>query len=125
MIQISTDSFLLNIYLVTFLTFCSLFVHFLFVFMQWDPDTNYKSILILDGGFHNFWITYPMLTTNPKYQVKPKDVPMSNAIIKEIEYPSLTDIKMKADPKNKPPSIPMFDRASKPKVGFNPLPVKR
>lgn len=88
----------------------------MFIFVQWDPDTNYKSILLLDGGFQNFIITYPMLTTNPKYRPKPKEMPLSDALIKEIEYPSLTDIKMKTDVKNKPLSIPMINRASKPKV---------
>lgn len=91
------------------------FDHF---FVQWDPDTTYKEISILDGGFQNFLITYPTLTTNPKYQPKLMEVPMSSATTKEIEYPSLADIKMKPDLNNiSTNSRPQFDRSSKPAFG--------
>jgi hypothetical protein len=36
------------------------------VYFQWDPGIIYKSApLILEGGYEEWLLKYPMLTTNP------------------------------------------------------------
>jgi ubiquitin carboxyl-terminal hydrolase 8 len=40
------------------------------VYFQWDPDIIYKSPpLILDGGYEDWLMTYPMHTTDPQVKV--------------------------------------------------------
>lgn len=84
--------------------------------MQWDPEKNYKSIRILEGGFQNFVLTYPMKTTNPKYDKK-KDTSGMYPSLEGIEYPSFENIIMKTTDPEKQPLIPRIDRSSKPMLG--------
>lgn len=51
---------------------------------------------IVEGGYENFTIMYPMITTNPNYKREMK-TDMSRNLLNDIEYPLLTDIKMKDD----------------------------
>lgn len=44
------------------------------VCFQWDPVIIYKSPpLILDGGYDDWLLTYPMHTTNPHVEVPVRD----------------------------------------------------
>jgi hypothetical protein len=44
------------------------------VCFQWDPGIIYKSPpLILDGGYEDWLLTYPMHTTNPHVKVPVHD----------------------------------------------------
>lgn len=65
--------------------------------MQWDPDIQYKSILILEGGYENYILMYPMDCTNPN--VRPPSTigteAQNDGQLDDIEYPSLSDITMK------------------------------
>lgn len=83
--------------------------------MQWDPDKVYKSILILEGGFQHFLVTYPMRTTNSKYDKKKETTKMYPSL-EGIEYPSYEDIKMKVTDAEKEPHVPRIDRSSKPTI---------
>lgn len=64
---------------------------------QWDPEIQYKSILILEGGYENYILMYPMDCTNPN--VRPPSWTntdmQDDALLDDIEYPSLSDITMK------------------------------
>lgn len=83
---------------------------------QWDPDVKYSnSIQIVSGGYEMFLFTYPMLTTNPKFKPKATTAD-SGDNVGDIEYPSISDIKMKkdvplADVTNR--ATPQIDRSSK------------
>lgn len=86
-----------------------------FSYFKWDPDVDYQnSVRIVDGGYENFMIMYPMKTSNPNFRRKTQFISYDD--LNEIEYPNLSEIKMKDDPKNigyssfKRPSI---DRTSK------------
>lgn len=59
-----------------------------------------------------------MFVTNSKYKTKSIDAPPS-IVLGDIEYPSLTDIKMKPQPTEKPYDnyVPRIDRSSKPAFG--------
>lgn len=83
---------------------------------QWDPDVKYSnSIQIVDGGYEMFMLSYPMITSNPKF--KPEiSIVESYESIDDIEYPSLSDIKMRKDTPLKDVtnrSRPSIDRSSK------------
>jgi ubiquitin carboxyl-terminal hydrolase 8 len=40
------------------------------IYFQWDPGIIYKSHpLILEGGYEDWLLTYPMRTTNPQVKV--------------------------------------------------------
>lgn len=89
-------------------------------FLQYDPDVRYTSLLVLDGGFMNFLISYPMRTTNPKFQPKQKAPQQLYPNLEDIEYEFEDEIKMK--PKQPDANQkPRFDRASKPSSGQKPL----
>jgi USP8 dimerisation domain/Rhodanese-like domain len=82
----------------------------------YDPDVTYKSLLILEGGYDEFRLYYPMLCTNPHY--KPDHLAVSKdqyPAWDEIEYPNVGDIVMKdasfgASTTSGPPGV---DRNSK------------
>lgn len=59
-----------------------------------------------------------MYTTNPKFQTTSKDVPI-DVRVSDIEYPSLSEIKMKPKPTETPLNhyVPRIDRSSKPIFG--------
>lgn len=65
--------------------------------IQWDPEIQYNSILILEGGYENYILMYPMDCTNPN--VRPPSLTntdmQDDALLDDIEYPSLSDITMK------------------------------
>lgn len=67
------------------------------MFSQWDPEIEYKSILVLEGGYENYILMYPMDCTNPN--VRPTNAGGAQLIddgqLDDIEYPSLSDITMK------------------------------
>ncbi|XP_055300839.1 ubiquitin carboxyl-terminal hydrolase 8 [Sitodiplosis mosellana] len=87
------------------------------ILLNWDPDMQYKSVLLLDGGFQKFGLVYPMWVTNPKYKPKSTDAPAIPAV-SDIEYPNLGDIKMKPKPTEQPSSnVPRIDRSNKPIFG--------
>lgn len=73
---------------------------------------------IVDGGYENFMIMYPMMTTNPNYERQiTNDLYID--IVTDIEYPVITDIKMKNDTISegspyKSQTRPTFDRKTKP-----------
>ncbi|XP_021934283.1 ubiquitin carboxyl-terminal hydrolase 8 isoform X2 [Zootermopsis nevadensis] len=75
------------------------------ILIKWDPDIIYKSApLILEGGYEEWLLKYPMLTTNS--QVKPPHNPglsEMDDLLDDVEYPNLMDA-----------SQPVIDRASKP-----------
>lgn len=71
----------------------------------------------MDGGYQNFLVAYPMCTTNPKY-MPPRSTSNENdySNLDNIEYPVMTDIKMKTDPSRivaSGPGVPRVDRSSK------------
>lgn len=78
---------------------------------------NYKSLVILEGGYQYYILMYPMDSTNPT--VGPSAVLMSrDDNIEDVEYPTLNDITMKDDSfaeNDKParPKVPVVDRGSK------------
>lgn len=71
----------------------------LFYTFQWDPDVVYRNpILILNGGYEMFSLTYPMLAPRPPY--RPTTVHEDGGVgggevLETIEYPHISDIKMK------------------------------
>lgn len=64
---------------------------------QWDPEIVYKSILILEGGYENYILMYPMDCTNPNVRPPSNTATESQdpGHLDDIEYPSLADITMK------------------------------
>ncbi|XP_031626737.1 ubiquitin carboxyl-terminal hydrolase 8 [Contarinia nasturtii] len=86
------------------------------ILLEWDPDTHYKSLLLLHGGYNDFVYYYPHMTTNPKYSPKTN---VETVELGDIEYPSLSEIKMKPKPDENSFSsrIPNIDRSSKPAFG--------
>lgn len=100
----------------------------LFLF-QWDPFTQYKSILVLDGGYENYILMYPMDATNA--HVRPSSgaskETLDNGQLDDIEYPNISDITMKdqslggssnqgtlvGQPQSRPGLPPTIDRSSK------------
>lgn len=80
-------------------------------------------MLLLDGGFQNFLVTYPMKTTNPRFA--PKKVPQQlYPNLEDIEYTEWDEIKMKPKPTDgfAGRNIPTIDRTSKPS-GFGQKPL--
>uniref|UniRef100_A0A1B0CIJ8 ubiquitinyl hydrolase 1 n=1 Tax=Lutzomyia longipalpis TaxID=7200 RepID=A0A1B0CIJ8_LUTLO len=63
---------------------------------NWDPDVNYKVLVILDGGYEDYLLRYPMQTTNPRAQ-PPVTIKEDEGLLEEIEYPTIGDIVMKKD----------------------------
>lgn len=73
--------------------------------MQWDPDAVYHNpVRILANGYELFMHTYPMHTTDAKYQPR-LEVITEVSSIGDIEYPDITIIEMKDT--IKPPLDPM------------------
>lgn len=67
-------------------------------FFQWDPDTQYGSnrpVLMVEGGYENFLLMYPMMVTDPTFTKLQETHPEIN--LDDIEYESVHDIKMKPD----------------------------
>lgn len=92
------------------------------ILIHWDQDVTYKRVVVADGGFYKFCITYPMYTTNPNY--KPKSSMVQNMYptdLERIEYPSLDDIKMKRKETEPAKYIPRVDRTNKPMPGQKPM----
>lgn len=74
--------------------------------------------MLLDGGFQNFLVSYPMRTTNPRF-VKQKQPPSLYPDLDDIEYGDLDEIKMKPKQTDGFPNQnkPRIDRTSKPPFG--------
>lgn len=89
--------------------------------VQWDQEVVYKSIVVADGGFYKFCITYPMHTTYASYTPKSLITPNLYPTLDGIEYPSVDDMTRK--PKQNEPIkyIPRVDRTSKPMPGQKPI----
>lgn len=59
---------------------------------------QYRSILILEGGYENYVLMYPMDCTNPSARppsLASSDAAQDDGQLDDIEYPSLSDITMK------------------------------
>ncbi|GAB0096117.1 Ubiquitin carboxyl-terminal hydrolase [Sergentomyia squamirostris] len=83
------------------------------ILANWDPDNTYSNLLMLDGGFEDFLMCYPMQTTNPKAKA-PIMMERDENLLEEIEYPSIGDIVMKEDNFTGDSSAyPRVDRGSK------------
>lgn len=73
---------------------------------------NYKSKpKLLDGGFSEFLLRYPMKTTNPKYKQSSSNE-LDSINMDGIEYPIVSDIKMKEKEADGSPT-PRIDRSNK------------
>ncbi|XP_067203764.1 ubiquitin carboxyl-terminal hydrolase 8-like isoform X2 [Linepithema humile] len=59
---------------------------------NWDPGTNYKKIKILNGGYQEWLIRYPPITTNSNVNI-PEFNNVENEILvdQKIDYPELID----------------------------------
>jgi hypothetical protein len=86
---------------------------------NWDQDVDYKSLKIVEDGYENFHLHYPMMCTNPSYKPPPAFVDDQEVEIDGIEYPSLNDITMKDNsfglrtPSTIAPNRPGINRDSK------------
>lgn len=82
------------------------------VFQQYDPDVQYQNrLLMLEDGYESLKNTYPMCVFNPHYQ-PPRVLFQFNDGLDNVEYPVLTDIKMKEDNMGDRRQ-PIIDRSSK------------
>lgn len=75
---------------------------------------QYKNpLLILDDGYESLKNTYPMCVLNPHYE-PPRQMVIFDDGLENLEYPQLTDIKMKDDESmERRQRHPKIDRASK------------
>lgn len=79
------------------------------ILLEWDQDTEKKpEIILLEGGYENWLLTYPMKCSDPHIKV-PRSADNSIPQIDDIEYPNIEDIVMKDQSIN----VPHFDRSKK------------
>lgn len=69
-------------------------------FQQWDPNVSIVDtclFLIVDGGFENFQLMYPMMVTDPHWRKIENTSNLINLsdIVYDQEYDSVAQIKMK------------------------------
>uniref|UniRef100_A0A8D8HMY5 Ubiquitin carboxyl-terminal hydrolase n=1 Tax=Culex pipiens TaxID=7175 RepID=A0A8D8HMY5_CULPI len=82
---------------------------------NWDQDVVYKKpFLKVEGGYKNFQLCYPMCCRNPSYVPSTMEF-NDDARLEDIEYPNISEIRMKDDSfGSKPqPNRPAVDRNSK------------
>ncbi|XP_069679100.1 ubiquitin carboxyl-terminal hydrolase 8 isoform X2 [Periplaneta americana] len=79
------------------------------ILLKWDPGIIYKTDpLILEGGYEDWLLTYPMHSTNPhvKPPIKDKHSGLDD-LLDDVEYPNILETA------NLVP-LPLVDRSSKP-----------
>lgn len=81
---------------------------------NWDQDVVYKKpFLKVEGGYKNFQLCYPMCCRNPSYVPSTTEF-NDDARLEDIEYPNISEIRMKDDSfGSQPPNRPAIDRNSK------------
>ncbi|XP_053690656.1 ubiquitin carboxyl-terminal hydrolase 8 [Sabethes cyaneus] len=80
---------------------------------NWDQDVTYvKPLIKLEGGYKTFQLHYPTHCINPKY-LPPSNEVSEDTRIEDIEYPNISDIRMKDDSFGSQPDRPYIDRNSK------------
>ncbi|XP_058447196.1 ubiquitin carboxyl-terminal hydrolase 8 [Malaya genurostris] len=83
------------------------------ILKNWDPDTNYtKPLLRVEGGYKEFQLLYPMCCINPNYSPPGNEISYDTRL-EDIEYPNISDIRMKEDSFSSQPDRPIIDRNSK------------
>lgn len=83
------------------------------ILKKWDNDVVYqKPFLKVDGGITNFALLYPMYCTNPSYTAQIMDQ-NEDFCLDGLEYPDISDIRMKGDSFESQPGRPAVDRNSK------------
>lgn len=84
------------------------------ILKKWDHDVVYKKpFLRVNGGFLNFLLHYPAYCTNPKYTTSTMDQTDEYYPLDDIEYPNISDIRMKDDSFESQTGRPAIDRNSK------------
>jgi ubiquitin carboxyl-terminal hydrolase 8 len=81
------------------------------ILVEWDQDIESDKkpeMILLEGGYERWLMTYPMKCSNPHVRV-PKENAINAPSMDGIEYPNLEDIIMKDTSK----STPMIDRSTK------------
>lgn len=83
------------------------------ILKKWDHDVVYKKpFLRVNGGFQDFLLHYPQYCTNPNHTIPVTDQD-DEYRLDDVEYPNISDIRMKDDSFESQPGRPTVDRNSK------------